>query len=246
MITIIIMLYFRSPHHSGPTSFTPHHPKVGETTAQQKLTNPEEGPQPGTKSPKCGKPFRRFRRTFCRKTMIHQKKVRISSSLMEIPSTTNNNTRNDADDTQYGDTRDNDCCVTLEPNFGARRRKNGFVMFRKSSSMSDVSNFKKGIDWSDDDVFLRDFNDHEKKFHRESATANDQRKIGVVKWCSGEIMPGEDHHPPKRCAQFHSFKKWTKKKTRTDDDVDSGKDKGRILTEDGRFKNIMSKISSIF
>ena len=185
--------------------------------------------------------------------MIHQKKVRISSSLMEIPSTTNgNNIRNDADDTRYDNTRDDDntlCCVTREPSFGARRRKHGFVMFRKSSSMSDVSNFKKGIDWSDDDVFLRDFNEHGKKFHRESATANDQRKRGVVKWCSGEIMPGENHYLHiKKCAQFHSFKRWTKKKARKDNDEDNGENdvKRRILAEDGRFKSIMSKISSIF
>ena len=187
--------------------------------------------------------------------MIHQKKVRISSSLMEIPSTTNDNDniRNDDDDIRYADnTRDGDnsqCCVTPVMSFGNRRRKHGFVMFRKSSSMSDVSNFKKGMDWSDDDVFLRDFNDHEKKFHRESTTVTDQRKHGGDwSWCSGAMTPQVD--PPnvkiKNCAQFHSFKKWTKKKTRNDDDVDSGKDKRRILTEDGRFKNIMSKISSIF
>ena len=185
--------------------------------------------------------------------MIHQKKVRISSSLVEIPSTTNNNTLNDdgddiRDDNETRDDNNTVCCVTLEPSFGTRRRKNGFVMFRKSSSMSDVSNFKKDMDWSDDDVFLRDFNQQEKKFHRESATLNDQRKIGVVKWCSSEIMSGEDHHPPKKCAQFHSFKKWTKKKCRKDNEEDNGENdvKRRILAEDGRFKNIMSKISSIF
>ena len=122
-------------------------------------------------------------------------------------------------------------------------------MFRKSSSMSDVSNFKKGIDWSDDDVFLRDFNDHEKNLKkRDSTSLDNQRKIGVVEWCSGEMMSGEDHPPPKKCAQFHSFKKWTKKKSRKDNDVDNGENdmKRRILAEDGRFKNIMSKISSIF
>ena len=158
---------------------------------------------------------------------------------MEIPSAGNDNIQDDADDTQYGDTRDNDCCVTLEPSFGARRRKNGFVMFRKSSSMSDVSNFKKDMDWSDDDVFLRDFNQQEK---------NCKKNEGDGEWCSGDVTSQVD--PPsaktKNCTQFHSFKRWTKKKCRKDDDVDSGKDKRRILTEDGRFKNIMSKISSIF
>ena len=169
--------------------------------------------------------------------MIHQKKVRISSSLIEIPSTTNDNTPNDADSTWDDDK--NRCCVTPVTSFGNRRRKNGFVMFRKSSSMSDVSNFKKGIDWSDDDVFLRDFNQQEK---------NCEKNEGDGEWCSGDVTSQVD--PPsaktKNCTQFHSFKRWTKKKCRKDDDVDSCKDKRRILTEDGRFKNIMSKISSIF